>query len=85
MRRNINHPNVIMRVLDLRYAFALVFLVSVGSNAQVMSLDSVLLLVRKQNPMLQEYEHRKKALDAYADGASSWMAPISTTPISSEA
>ena len=46
------------------------------ANAQVISLDSVLLLIDKQNPMLQEYDNKVKALNTYAEGAKSWMAPM---------
>lgn len=45
-------------------------------NAQVISLDSVLLLIDRQNPMLQEYDYKAKAMEAYAEGAKSWMAPM---------
>jgi outer membrane protein TolC len=45
-------------------------------QAQVISLDSVLLLIDKQNPMLQEYDSKVKALNAYTAGAKSWMAPM---------
>lgn len=45
-------------------------------NAQIVSLDSVLELINKQNPMLQEYDSRVKALEAYTEGAKSWMAPM---------
>lgn len=45
-------------------------------DAQVISLDSVLQVIRKQNPMLQEYDQEMKALNAYAEGAKSWMAPM---------
>ena len=45
-----------------------------ASMAQVMSLDSVLILIDKQNPMLQENENRIKAQRAYVAGAKSWMA-----------
>lgn len=44
--------------------------------AQVLSLDSVLALVDRNNPVLQEYDKKAKALDAYSDGARSWMAPM---------
>lgn len=47
-----------------------------GSNAQVISLDSVLRTIDRQNPMLQEYDHKVKALNTYAEGAKSWMAPM---------
>jgi len=46
------------------------------TNAQVISLDSVLQLIDKQNPMLQEYDNKVKALNTYAQGAKSWMAPM---------
>lgn len=50
-------------------------LVSQG-NSQVMSLDSVLHLIDTQNPMLQEYDSKVKALNTYSEGAKSWMAPM---------
>ena len=45
-------------------------------QAQVMSLDSVLRLVELRNPMLQEYDQRVRAQDAYTAGAKGWMAPM---------
>ena len=47
-----------------------------GINAQVISLDSVLLVIDKQNPMLQESDNKIKALNAYSEGAKSWMPPM---------
>lgn len=47
-----------------------------SASAQVVSLDSVLTIINKQNPMLQEYDNRVKAFDAFARGARSWMAPM---------
>lgn len=44
--------------------------------AQVISLDSVLRVVQRQNPLLQEYDIKIKALDAYARGAKSWAPPV---------
>lgn len=44
--------------------------------AQVITLDSVLHVIDKQNPMLQEYDNKVKALNTYAEGATSWMAPM---------
>ncbi|HEX8059468.1 MAG TPA: TolC family protein, partial [Cyclobacteriaceae bacterium] len=41
-----------------------------------MTLDSVLFLIDKQNPMLQENENKIKAQQAYVAGAKSWMAPM---------
>lgn len=54
----------------------MLLLLSIHSHGQVISLDSVLLLIDKQNPMLQEYDNKVKALDAYTEGAKSWMAPM---------
>lgn len=45
-------------------------------SAQVITLDSVLNTINKQNPMLQEYDNKVKALNAYTEGAKSWMAPM---------
>jgi len=46
------------------------------AQAQVITLDSVLRVIDEQNPMLQEYDNKIKALNAYAEGATSWMAPM---------
>lgn len=47
-----------------------------AGRAQVISLDSVLKTIDRRNPMLQEYESKVKALNAYTEGAKSWMAPM---------
>lgn len=46
------------------------------AQVRILPLDSVLLLVDKQNLMLQEYDHKIKALNTYSEGAKSWMAPM---------
>ena len=46
------------------------------ASAQVVSLDSILNMIDRNNPMLEEYENKAKAFDAYAAGAKSWMAPM---------
>jgi len=46
------------------------------SSAQVLTLDSVLMLIDRNNPMLKEYDNKIKAFDAYSAGAKSWMAPM---------
>jgi cobalt-zinc-cadmium efflux system outer membrane protein len=51
-------------------------LCSLQTHAQIISLDSVLRTIERQNPMLQEYESKAKALNTYAEGAKSWMAPM---------
>jgi outer membrane protein, heavy metal efflux system len=49
---------------------------SIQMQAQVFSLDSVLAIIDRQNPMLKEYDNRVKAFNEYAAGAKSWMAPM---------
>src|SRR5687768_7011210 len=56
--------------------FMLSFLFSIQLQAQVVTLDSVLRTIDKQNPMLQEYDNKVKALNTYAEGSKSWMAPM---------
>ncbi|MDX5420803.1 MAG: TolC family protein [Hymenobacteraceae bacterium] len=46
------------------------------AQQQIMNLDSVLQRISSSNPMLQEYDYRARAMDAYAEGARSWMAPM---------
>lgn len=47
-----------------------------AQQVQTMNLDSVLQRISNNNPMLQQYNYRAKAMDAYAEGAKSWMAPM---------
>jgi len=54
----------------------IILLVTLYSSAQVVSLDSVLSAIDKQHPMLQEYDSKVKAMNAYTEGAKSWMAPM---------
>ena len=51
-------------------------LFAVQAKAQVISLDSVLAIVDRQNPMLQEFDSKVDALNAYAEGSKSWSAPM---------
>src|SRR5689334_739268 len=51
-------------------------LLSIQSYSQVLKLDSVLTVIDRQNPMLKEYDSKVKALNAYTEGAKSWMAPM---------
>src|SRR5688572_30263609 len=41
-------------------------LLSFQVQAQVLTLDSVLSMIDKNNPMLQEYDNKVKALDEYS-------------------
>jgi outer membrane protein, heavy metal efflux system len=54
----------------------LVLVTSLTSNAQVLTLDSVLSKIDKNNPMLEEYDDKARALVEYTAGATSWMAPM---------
>src|SRR5688572_6317283 len=56
--------------------FVFAVLLSIQAQAQVLTLDSVLSMIDKNNPMLQEYDNKVKALNEYAAGAKSWMAPM---------
>lgn len=46
------------------------------SAAQVMTLPEILSKVERENPMLAMYRSKADALDAYAEGATAWMAPM---------
>ncbi|GAB3832005.1 hypothetical protein GCM10028895_52500 [Pontibacter rugosus] len=47
-----------------------------AQQQQTVTIDSVLQRINESNPMLQVYDARSKAMDAYAEGANSWMAPM---------
>lgn len=49
------------------------------SSAQVIPLDSVLSSVQANYPMLKMYDEKIKSLNAFAEGAKSWMAPQAGT------
>ena len=62
---------------NIKISTLLALLISFGNlHAQVISLDSVLHVIDRQNPMLQEYDSKVKALQEYSAGAKSWMAPM---------
>ncbi|WP_237587138.1 TolC family protein [Pontibacter russatus] len=46
------------------------------AQQQPVALDSILQTIRTENPMLQQYDLRAQAQDAYAQGAAGWMAPM---------
>lgn len=43
---------------------------------QTVTLDSILSVIRTDNPMLQEYKYQAEALNEISKGAKSWMAPM---------
>lgn len=51
------------------------FLTQSSLHAQI-TLDSIMATIERQNPMLQEYDSKVKAIYEYAKGAGSWMAPM---------
>ncbi len=55
--------------------YILLWITSSQLIAQPMSLDSVLSVIEKQNPMLNTYRHRSQAMNAYVAGSKSLMAP----------
>jgi len=62
---------------NIKISTLLALLISFGNiHAQVISLDSVLHVIDRHNPMLQEYDSKVKALQEYSAGAKSWMAPM---------
>ncbi len=57
-------------------AMVLLVMLSIQVQGQVLTLDSVLSIIDRNNPMLQEYDNKVKALNEYSAGAKSWMAPM---------
>lgn len=43
---------------------------------QRLKLDSILTVIRQNNPMLQEYRYKAEALNEISKGAKGWMAPM---------
>lgn len=66
----------LLSMVHCSLSILIIFLVTLSSSAQVISLDSVLSTIDKQNPMLQEYDSKVKAMNAYTEGAKGWMAPM---------
>jgi len=66
----------LLSIVNFPLLILIILLVTLSSSAQVISLDSVLSAIDKQNPMLQEYDSKVKAMNAYTEGAKGWMAPM---------
>ncbi len=58
---------IVLGMMGLLFAFS--------SKAQLITLDSILSVVKERNLMLKSYSSRVDAMNAYAKGASSLMAP----------
>lgn len=65
-----------LSIVNCQLIIGLVILISLSGSAQVITLDSVLTAIDRQNPMLQQYDHKVSALNTYTEGATSWMAPM---------
>lgn len=63
-------------ILRIVFMVFMAILTAPSIRAQTVSIDSVLSVVRRNNPMLQEYDERSLALNAYSEGSTSWMAPM---------
>jgi outer membrane protein TolC len=67
-----------LSIVNCRLSIALILISIVpalDARAQVLTLDSILAVVKERNPMLKSYSSRADAMNAYAKGAKSWMAP----------
>jgi outer membrane protein TolC len=51
-------------------------LIAIQIQAQVLTLDTILVRIERNNPMLEEYDNRVEAFNAYSEGAKSWMSPM---------
>lgn len=64
-----------LAVGNWKVLFFIILLTDVNLMAQGVSLDSILMVVKERNPMLKNYRQRAEAMNIYAQGAKSWMAP----------
>ncbi len=68
--------NRILTSISCRFLVSIFLSFSANVDGQVITLDSVLHLIHQNNPMLQEYDSKVRALESYTAGAKSWMAPM---------
>jgi cobalt-zinc-cadmium efflux system outer membrane protein len=74
--RSKNLASTSLSIVNCPLSILIILLFTISSSAQVISLDSVLSAIDKQNPMLQEYDSKVKAMNAYTEGAKGWMPPM---------
>jgi outer membrane protein TolC len=53
-----------------------IMVLALEAGAQVMPIDTVLAMIDRRNPSLQEYSQRSRAQQVYTEGAKGWMAPM---------
>lgn len=64
------------------YCFLILFFIlPISTNAQIITLDSVLNLIEQNNPMLKMYDEQINAVNNYSEMAKSWMPPTVSTGI----
>lgn len=76
MNMNKHFKNITRGYAMLWLVLLLLHVNRTDAQVQVLSIDEVLETIDKQNPMLQESEYKVKALEEYANGSKSWMAPM---------
>ncbi|MGC3944995.1 MAG: TolC family protein [Chryseolinea sp.] len=57
-------------------SITLTLLCAANVSAQVVTLDETFETIARNNPQLKQYESKAQAMDLYATGARSWMAPM---------
>ena len=57
-------------------AVVLALLLTAPVYGQVVTLDEAIDAISRNHPMLKQFESKAQALDIYAEGARSWMAPM---------
>jgi len=84
MKKNKNKAKGKRQKANLKYALLFNFyflLFTFSSSAQVITLDSVLNIIEKNNPMLKMYDEQIRSAKDYSEMAKSWMPPkFSTGP-----
>ncbi len=68
-----------MQIIKLSKAFVCFFWLATNSAAQTISLDSVLMKIKTNNPQLKMYDADILSMNAAASGAKSWMPPQVST------
>src|SRR3546814_16190579 len=60
----------------IKTALLLVLISPVVLAQEIRPLDSILATIRSKNPLLQGYDYQMEAIQAYAEGAKGWSAPM---------
>src|SRR3546814_13894500 len=60
----------------IKTALLLVLISPVVLAQEIRPLDSILATIRSKNPLLQGYDYQMEAIQAYAERAKGWSAPM---------